>query len=163
MESPFTAHSPSGLSNPLQGFQHRLDMNSTCWDFKNPTSTIHIRPTTKTHVYWMNFEQIVAPRNMNSFSMKLQLQKTTKHVHNNCLQASTLRSPLLAKKFHVKKISLCQKRECLILVSYPYTFPLFLLIAWIVLFPKLILLIPHSLNNYGKWLSHQPLLHEFND
>jgi hypothetical protein len=102
MESPFTDHSPSGLSTPLQGFQHRLDKNSTCWDFRNSTVATQIHPTTKTHASWMNFEQLVTPRHTTSFSTKLQLQTISKHVHNNFLQALTLRTPLLARKLHVK-------------------------------------------------------------
>jgi hypothetical protein len=101
MESPFTAHSPSGLSTPLQGFQHRLDKKSTCWDLRN--STVATQFTQQQNTCFLgNFEQHITPRHTTSFSMKFQLQTTAKLSHNNYLQASTLRTPLLARKIHVK-------------------------------------------------------------
>jgi hypothetical protein len=102
MESPFTAHNPLGLSTPLQGFQHRLDKNYSCWDFKNSIVVTQILPIAKMHASFMNFKQLSTPRNAASFSTTLQLHNVAKHSHKIFLQAPTLRTPLLARKSHEK-------------------------------------------------------------
>jgi len=153
MESPFIAHSPSDLSTPLQRFQHSLDKKSLCWDLKNSTSATQIHLTTKCLLPLKNFEQNVTHSYTTYFSMKFQLQIATKLARNKFLQDLTLKNPLLSKTLHVKQLSM-QKHEYLILVSSPYKFPLFLFLSWLALFPKMIILSSHALNNYGKWLSH---------
>jgi hypothetical protein len=101
MESPFTAHSPSSLSTPLQGFQHRLDKKSLLGP-QNSTTATRIHPTTKHMLPLKNFEQHVTHRHITSFSTKFQLQTTSKLTHNNYLQDSTLKTSLLSRKIHVK-------------------------------------------------------------
>jgi hypothetical protein len=71
MGSPFTTHSPSGLPTPLQGFQHRLDRKSLCWDLKNSTAATGIHTTTKHLLLLTNFEQNISHRPTTSLPMKL--------------------------------------------------------------------------------------------
>jgi hypothetical protein len=111
MKSPFTTHNPLGISTPLYGFQHRLDNKSTCWHLKNsttantnsPSSKMNTNsPSSKTCDSLANYEQHVTPRHTTSFSKNFQLQIASKLAHNNYLQASALKTPLLARKLHVK-------------------------------------------------------------
>jgi hypothetical protein len=101
MESPFTSHSPSGLSTPLQGFQHRLDRNSTCWDLRNSTAATQIHPATKCMLPWMNLNKTFTHRN-NLFLHEIPAPNNFQTCPQQLLQASTLRTPLLARKLHVK-------------------------------------------------------------
>jgi hypothetical protein len=135
MESPFTAHNISSLSTPLQGFQHRLDNNSTCWDLGNSTVATLIFLETKHVLHSTNFKQNFTHGPTTSFSMKFQLQTFSKCAHNSYLQASTLRTPLLARKLHVKQLSM-KKRECIILVSLPIQISLLSLASLTCTFPQ---------------------------
>jgi hypothetical protein len=99
MESPFTAHSPSGLSTPLQGFQHRLDMKSLCWDLKEFYSCNMNSPNNKTLASLDKFQTKYYSQAHNLFLHEIiapnNYQTCPQH---GFLQASTLITPLLSKK-----------------------------------------------------------------
>jgi hypothetical protein len=81
-------------------------------------------PISKRHASLVNFEQYVIVMHTASFSMNFQLQAAAKHSHNSYLQASAFKTSLLARKLHVKFFLYAKKRDCEILVSYPYEFSL---------------------------------------
>ena len=106
IESPFNAKNPSSLSTPLQGFQHRLERKSTCWNHRNSIVANMNSPISKRHASLVNFEQCVIVMHTASFSMNFQLQAAAKHSHNSYLQASAFKTSLLARKLHVKFFSM---------------------------------------------------------
>ena len=96
------------------------------------------------------FHEFIAPNSYNTSPLWLSSSVNTQN-------------SVVVQKSPCKKLLYMQKRECLIMPLHPYKFPLFLLLAWLTLFPKLIVLNPHALNNYGMWLLTPTLLHEFNN
>jgi hypothetical protein len=101
MGSPFTAHSPSGLPTPLQGFQHRLDKKSLCWDLRNSTVATGIHTTTKHLLLLTIFETKYCSQAHNLSSHEI----TAPNNYHTC--------PLwLPSSFNTQNSLCCPKNPC---------------------------------------------------